>query len=72
MALQLKSKPFRPGGSGSSNGFQSLGLSDAVYGGILRMGFRVRYIMLQEEVYLAVLGCCRRFESLDGWDVVKP
>jgi hypothetical protein len=46
MALQLKSKPFRPGGSGSSNGFQSLGLSDPVYGGILRMGFRVRNVML--------------------------
>jgi hypothetical protein len=57
MALQLKSK-HRPGGGGSSNGFQSLGLSDPVYGGILRMGFRVRNVMLQEVLFVGV-GCCR-------------
>ena len=71
MALQLKSKPYRPGGSGSSNGFQSLGLSDPVYGGILRMGFRVRYVLLQ-EVYLAVLATVVESNVKIGGIVVNP
>lgn len=31
-------------GSGAGNGFQPLGLSDSVYKGIVRMGFRVRQL----------------------------
>lgn len=31
--------------SGSNNGFKALGLSDAVFRGIVRMGFRVRICM---------------------------
>jgi hypothetical protein len=30
-------------GGGAGNGFQPLGLSDPVYKGIVRMGFRVRF-----------------------------
>ena len=31
------------GGGGGSNGFKALGLSEAVYKGIVRMGFRVGF-----------------------------
>jgi len=34
------------GGSGGGNGFKALGLSEPVYSGIVRMGFRVRAIIL--------------------------
>ena len=33
------------GKSGSGNGFQGLGLSDPVYHGIVRMGFRVSIVV---------------------------
>ena len=31
------------GGGGGQNGFQTLGLSDEIYKGVLRMGFRVSW-----------------------------
>jgi hypothetical protein len=31
-------------GAGSANGFKALGLSDEVYRGIVRMGFRVSFL----------------------------
>lgn len=33
-------------GGGAGNGFQPLGLSDPVYKGIVRMGFRVRFYVV--------------------------
>jgi hypothetical protein len=44
--ITMADKRRKMGGGGSSNGFQSLGLSDPVYGGIIRMGFRVRNELL--------------------------
>jgi hypothetical protein len=38
------------GGGGSANGFKALGLTDDVYRGIVRMGFRVRSLVVSSFV----------------------
>ena len=38
---ETRNQGMKSGGAG--NGFQPLGLSDPVYKGIVRMGFRVRF-----------------------------
>ena len=49
-ASSLNDKKMRKksnnGGSGNSGGFQSMGLSEEVYRGIMKMGFRVRFLWL--------------------------
>lgn len=44
------------GGGGGANGFKALGLSESVYHGIVRMGFRVRFP-------LANVAMCPPFDS---------
>jgi hypothetical protein len=52
VGTKKSSKRKQPGSSGNgsnstgnnSNGFKALGLSDNVYRGIVKMGFRVRYL----------------------------
>lgn len=41
-----------PGKSGSGNGFQPMGLSDPVFRGVVRMGFRVSQTLIRLLHYL--------------------
>lgn len=54
MAGRGSGKLRKGGKSGSGNGFQALGLSDPVYRGIVRMGFRVSFCIALFLVCLVV------------------